>query len=118
MNTKNKLIVFCLLFSLCEILVAEDLSKPYNPTRAEWLEIVSYKVTSETISLWAAHVSVKTNYIKQDNTIIITLSTKNGELPLSEKAKNGYIEIIKTVVESCIYEYSWANEVKVLVQFL
>lgn len=118
MNIRRILFLICILFSSVGILKAEDLSIPYSPTRSEWLEMISYKATNETVSLWAAHVSVNTIYLEQQNAIVITLTIKNGELPLNDKIKKGYIEIVQIAIESIIYEYSWASEVKVIVQFL
>ena len=56
--------------------------------------------------------------VEKENTVFITLTSANGEEPLTKEKENTYVEVVKSDVESFLREYEWSKNLKVFVQFI
>ena len=108
-------ISFILLFSLSTY--AGDLDKPYSPTRKEWLEISIFKVIKDRTDPWRTRIGILVWVVEKENTVFITLTSANGEEPLTKEAENIYVETVKSDVESFLKGYGWSKNLKVFMQF-
>ena len=108
--------VFCFFFSLTAY--PADLDKPYSPTRKEWLEISIFKTIRDRTDIWKQRISSIVWVKEEYNTVYITLTSANGQEPLSKESRDAYVEVVKETVESFLEKYEWSKNLKVFVQFI
>jgi hypothetical protein len=108
-------IFFILLFSMSTF--AGNLDKPYSSTRKEWLEISIFKVIKDRTDPWRERIGFLVWVREEENTVFITLTSANGQEPLTKETENKYLNIVKGDVEEFIRNYSWSKSLKVFVQF-
>jgi len=106
--------------SVSSVSTAKDLDKqPYALTRAEWLEYVTFRNVIEVVTTWRHHVGVRVRYASSENTLIVVVTSKNGSEPVDAAVRARYEETIAAVVRGSVLEsYSWARDVKIVVQFV
>ena len=108
-------ISFVLIFSLSTY--AGNLDKPYSPTRKEWLEISVFQLIKIRTDPWKQRIGFLVWVVEKENTVFLTLTSANGEEPLTKEKENTYVETVKKDVESFLKEYEWSKNLKVFVQF-
>jgi hypothetical protein len=113
-TTKPSLLALLIFSPL--LWAAHDMAAPYQPTRAEWLELYSYKASEELLTAWSNFVAISTRYF-EDNTLLVTLASRNGQPLLEERFKREYEELVLATIERAISKYPWAKGVKVHVMF-
>ena len=109
--------VSALFFCFVTPLMSGDLDKPYNPSRKEWLELSLFKLIKDKTDLWEQRIGFIVWIIENDGEIMLTLSSANGQEPLSDTARDEYVKQIKSAVELFIQQFEWAKNLKVIVQF-
>jgi len=96
---------------------ADNFDKPYSPTRKDWLEISIFKLIKIRTDPWRQRIGFLVWVMEKENTVFITLTSANGEEPLTKEKENTYVETVKKDVESFLKEYEWSKNLKVFVQF-
>ncbi len=116
----KKLIFSIMLFALTIPLFSYDLTLPYDISRKEWLEYEAFKNIKIETDAWATRIAFRVALLNEEgvNKLIVTLTTANGENPISYSAKNNYIEFVTKIVQRIIEKYEWAEGVIILVQFV
>jgi len=96
---------------------AENLDKPYSPTRKEWLEMSIFKLIKIRTDPWQQRIGFLVWVVEKQNTVFITLTSANRLEELIKEKEDTYVEIVKRDVESFLKEYEWSKNLKVFVQF-
>ena len=109
-------ILSILVFSISTF--ADELDKPYSPTRKEWLEISIFKVIKDRTDSWRTRIGFLVWVVEKENTVFVTLTSANWEEPLNKAAKDKYVEIVKTDIERFLKKYDWSRGLRVFVQFV
>ena len=96
---------------------AGNLDTPYSPTKKEWLELSIFKLIKDRTDPWKQRIGTMVWFVEKDDTIYITLTSSNGQDPLSKRAEQEYVEAIKSDVENFLKKYEWSKNLKTFVQF-
>jgi hypothetical protein len=118
MGMISKIIIYVIIFwSISITASAGELDKPYSPTRKEWLEISIFKLIKVKTDAWKQRIGFLVWVKEEENTVYITLTSANGEEPLSPDSENTYVKTIKGDVQSFLQQYGWAKNLKVFVGY-
>ncbi len=95
-----------------------DLSRPYMPSRQEWLELSAFKVIKDSTDMWQGRIGFSVRVVETERTVFVTLTSANGEEAITSSAMANYTETVASAVKSLLGRYEWAQGLKVHVQFL
>lgn len=109
-------ISFIFLFSLATY--ADDLDKPYSPTRKEWLEISMFKLIKIRTDSWQQRIGFLVWVVEKENTVFITLTSASRQMPLEKEQEKYFVEIVKSDIEYFLKKYEWSKNLKVHIQFI
>ena len=97
---------------------SEDLNKPYNPTRKEWLEISIFRAIKTQTDPWKRRIGFITWVKEEENTGYITLTQANGQDPIDQGIVNRYLESVTHTIEGILEKYDWSKDIKIHLQFI
>lgn len=95
-----------------------DLSAPYTPTRAEWLQSKLYSRITQITDAWQRRVGVSVVAFQKEQQVVIIITSANGQTEASQQEKASYVSLIESLSKSVIGGYDWAKDIKVVVQFI
>ncbi len=91
---------------------ASDLSQPYSPTRAEWLENLVLREVRLTVDVWKKNATVAVSAIPDKNLVSIVLVPKT-EQEFSPSEKSMCARDLRDLGQKIVRRYEWAADVVV-----
>ncbi|HAN20129.1 MAG TPA: hypothetical protein DCP51_00375 [Clostridiales bacterium] len=114
----KKILIVIIFVLIGQISYAEDLNKPYIPTRAEWLEYCIHKDIVKTTQVWELRYCDIIKIDEKNNDVIVGISLPNKAETLNKEQQEWTIKIIKNIVKSTLDQFDWAINLKVHVHFI
>ncbi|WP_316348094.1 hypothetical protein [Desulfuromonas acetoxidans] len=108
----------CIFLATSVVSYSEDLSKPYNPTRKEWLDFSIFKAIKTQTDPWKKRISFISWVKEQEGTIYVTLTQANGQGAIDQDTADRYLELVKKNIENILQKYDWSKDMKVHIQFI
>jgi hypothetical protein len=105
-----------LLASFC--VHATDLNASYLPSRAEWLKQTLVSSLYEQSNMWGKRLAVIVVINAEENTAIVSVTLANGETEPSSVERERYVQSVQSIARAVLARYSWAKDVKLIVQFV
>lgn len=96
---------------------ANDLSAPYAPTRAEWLQVALYSHITQTTELWKRRVGVVVAVFPQERQVTVVISNANEAPEPTQAERDAYVRHIRELVGGFLAQYEWAKDLRVAVHF-
>jgi hypothetical protein len=97
--------------------IAGDLSSPYSPSRAEWLQASLHNRITQTTDLWKRRVGVVVAVFPAEQQVSVVLSSSNGQPDPTEQEMAFYVRHIEELVKGTLSNYEWASDLRVAVHF-
>jgi 2-succinyl-5-enolpyruvyl-6-hydroxy-3-cyclohexene-1-carboxylate synthase len=96
---------------------ANDLSAPYAPTRAEWLQVALYSHITQTTELWKRRVGVVVAVFPQERQVTVVISSANESPEPTQAERDAYVRHIQEMVGGFLAHHEWAKNLRVTVHF-
>ncbi|MDF2446658.1 MAG: hypothetical protein K0S46_1894 [Moraxellaceae bacterium] len=97
--------------------IAGDLSSPYSPSRAEWLQDSLYSRITQTTDLWKRRVGVVVAVFPAEQQVSVVISSATGQPDPTEQEMAFYVRHIEELVKGALSNYEWAKDIRVAVTF-
>jgi hypothetical protein len=113
-----KTILAAIALMISGTLLAADLSQPYTPTRAEWLQTTIYQEVNHLTDMWKLRISTSVRVINKDQKIFVLITESNGQESTTPLTKESYMKDVASMIRSLIKEIEWAKDLRVEVKFI
>jgi hypothetical protein len=97
--------------------LAADLSAPYSPSRAEWLQVTLYDRITQTTDLWQRRVGVAVVVFPQEQQVSVVISNADGQPAPTEQERAFHVRHVEKLVKGLLSDHEWAKDLKVAVNF-
>lgn len=114
----GSIVSILLVLALTTPCLSSDLSKSYTPTRKEWLEIQIHNRVKHLTDIWKSRIAFAYAVYPEDNQIIVTITSPNGQPKLRDETQIEYMKAVKQTLKNLVKRYRWANELTIKVQFI
>jgi len=117
MKLRTKIFISLSLAMTALPATASDLSIPYAPTRAEWLQLALNTQITQVTDLWQRRVGVVVGVFPKDKYVAIVISSSNGQAEPSEQEKATYVRQIASIANITTSSFEWAKDIRISVKF-
>jgi hypothetical protein len=130
METKNYTIPVFVLVVLVMIsgfaFLNNKIQVSQHPTQDEWLEVYTSHCINESLDTSQQRVAFLIAIASKDangkalapKQMVITIASANGQDPISQNAKNGYIQTVENIAKYVLEDYRLNKEYEVAVQYV